>query len=189
MDAPEDPTPAEIIESALLETAPSPAPSDAISRLFASTALGLTALALIEVAGTIAVGLAVTTGRLNFLHRQGYAFLTQLEKSPVSLLLVLAAVLSAVAVYRFQTDARTTRLATLALWMTVAAAALIGVGSILAVLARFRVAELVATQPIDSITRRVLFSFVVRNFGAAVLTLLIAFGVLFGPRAKPDVIG
>lgn len=170
------------------DTAP-PEGTDATSRLFASAALGLAALALIELAGTIAVGLAVTTERLNFFHRQGYAFLTSLEKSPIALLLVAAAVLAALTTIRPQTDSTTARLARIALWSTVAAAAFVGVGSILAVLARFRVAELAASQPIDSITRRVLFTFVVRNFGAAVLALLIAFGALFRRTAKPVVVG
>jgi hypothetical protein len=52
---------------------------DGLSRVLASAGLGLAALGLIEVFGTIAVGLAVKTQRLSFPHRQGYAFLTQLE--------------------------------------------------------------------------------------------------------------
>lgn len=165
-----------------------PTPTDAQSRLLATAGVGLAALALIEVVGTIAVGLAVKTQRLSFVHRQGYAFLTQLEKSPVSLLLVVAAVLGAVALVRTQTDGRATQLATIGLWVSVVAAAFVGIGSILAVLARFRVAELATSQPIDSITRRVLFTFVVRNFGASVLALLIAFGALFRPKPKPAVV-
>ena len=161
---------------------------DALSRLLAQTGLGLAGLALVEVAGTIAVGLAVKTQRLSFLHRQGYAFLTQLEKSPVSLLLVIAAVLGAFAILRTPTDSRSERLGTIGLWVTVAAAVLVGVGSILAVLARFRVAELATSQPIDSITRRVLFTFVVRNFGAAIVALLVAFGTLFRPRPAAVVV-
>lgn len=157
-------------------------PVDLLSRLFATTSLGLVALAAVEVAGTIAIGLAVSTGRLNFFHRQGYAFLTQLEKSPIALLLVVAAFLAAYTTVALSTDARTARLARVALWATVATATLVAIGAILAVLSRFRVAELAASQPIDSITRRVLFSFIVRNFGAAVLALLIGFGALFRPR-------
>jgi hypothetical protein len=161
---------------------------DGLSRVLASAGLGLAALGLIEVFGTIAVGLAVKTQRLSFPHRQGYAFLTQLEKSPLSLLLVLAAVFGAITALRPEADRRSARLATIGLWVVVAAGALVGLGSILAVLARFRVAELATSQPIDAITRRVLFTFVVRNFGAAVLALLIAFGALFGPTPKPVVV-
>lgn len=163
---------------------PATEPVDGFSRLFTTGALGLAVLALVEVIGTVAVGLAVETERLNFFHRQGYAFLTQLEKSPVSLLLVVSVVFAAITTLRPQTDSRTARLATLALWVAVGTAALVGVGSILAVLARFRVAELASSQPIDSITRRVLFTFIVRNFGAAVLALLLAFGALFRPSSK-----
>ncbi|MDP1793301.1 MAG: hypothetical protein Q8K63_04105 [Acidimicrobiales bacterium] len=161
---------------------------DALGRLFASTALGLALLALIELAGTVAVGLAVTTERLSFPHRQGYAFLTSLEKSPVTLLLVVAAVFAAVTTLRAQTDSRTAQLARIALWATAVAAVVVGLGAILAVLARFRVAELAPSQPIDSITRRVLFSFIVRNFGAAVLALLVVFGALFRPSAAKPVV-
>ena len=46
-------------------------------------------------------------------------------------------------------------------------------------LARFRVAELVSSQPVDSLTRRVLVVFVIRNFGSAVVALLIAVSVAF----------
>lgn len=175
------------------ETADTPIPPptagiDLYSRLFASTALGLAVLGLIELAGTVAVGLSVETDRLGFLHRQGYAFLTQLERSPVSLLLVVAAVFAALTTLRPETDSRTAKLATYALWAIVAATVLVGLGSVCAVLARFRVAELPNADPIDPVTRRVLFTFVVRNFGGAMLAMLVACGALFRPKAKPVVV-
>lgn len=161
---------------------------DLLGRLLASTALAVAALCVLEMAGTISVGLAVDTERLNFLHRQGYAFLTLLEKSPVALGLILTAVLGAVALVRTETDTRSARLARLALWMAVGAAVVVGIGAVLAVLARFRVAELPNAEPINGITRRILFTFIVRNFGAAVLAMLVCFGALFRPPAKPVVV-
>ncbi len=165
--------------------APPPEPVDATARFLAGTGLALAALAALEVLGTITVGFAVKVSRLNFPSRQGYAFLTQLEKSPVGLLLVVAAVLGALATLRPRPDGRTAQLSTLALWVVIAGAAILGIGTILAVLARFRIAELPQSQPIDAITRRVLVVFVIRNFGAAVVALLVAVGAVFTLRARP----
>ncbi len=180
MDAAPDETPT--IDEPL--SAP-PEPVDATARLLAGTSLALAGLAILELIGTFTVGLAVNVKRLNFPSRQGYAFLTQLEKSPVGLLLVLAALIAAVATLRPRNDGRTAQLTKIALWIVVVAAVVLGIGTILAVLARFRVADLAANQPVDSLTRRVLVVFVIRNFGAAVVALLLAVGAVFTPRARP----
>lgn len=158
--------------------------TDGLSRVLATTALGLAVLSFVEIGGTIAVGLSVTTDRLSFVHRQGYAFLTQLEKSPVALMLVVAAVFAAITAVRAETDSRTAQMTRIALWVIGIGAVLVGLGAVLAVLARFRVAELTTAQPIDSITRRVLFTFIVRNFGCAVLALLISTSALFRPGVR-----
>ncbi|MEY2398940.1 MAG: hypothetical protein QOJ00_2114 [Actinomycetota bacterium] len=164
-------------------------PVDATGRLLSGVGLALAALALLELLGTMTVGLAVKTSRLNFASRQGYAFLTQLEKSPVGLMLVLASLAAAVAMLRTRPDGRTLQLSTLALWAVIVASVLLGVGTVLAVLARFRVGELAATQKVDALTRRVLVVFVIRNFGTAVTALLVAVGAVFGRRPRtPDVV-
>lgn len=168
------------------ETTPAPLePADATARLLAGTGLALAALAALELIGTITVGLAVHVSRLNFTSRQGYAFLTQLEKSPVGLVLVVAALVAALAALRTRSDARTAQLATIALWVVIGCAALLGIATILAVLARFRVGEIDPRQQVDPIMRRVLVVFVIRNFGAAVVALLVAVGAIFRPRARP----
>jgi hypothetical protein len=143
-------------------------------------AIAIALIAIAEMVGTMTVGLAVNVKRMNFPTRQGYAFLTNLEKSPVGLALIVAAVFGAIALAR-KRDGDVTNVTTIALWVVVAAAAVLGVGTILAVMARFRVAQLVATQPVDSLTRRVLVVFVIRNFGSAVAAALIAVGALFRP--------
>ncbi len=75
-------------------------------------------------------------------------------------------------------------MATPALWAVIVAGAVLAVATILSVMARFRVAELVASQPVDSLTRRVLVVFVIRNFGSAMVAVLIAVTALF--RVKPQ---
>ena len=157
---------------------------DGTARLLAGVGLALAGLAVFELVGTFAVGLSVKVARLNFGSRQGYAFLTQLEKSPVGLLLVVAAMAAAVAAIHPRLERRSAQLATIALWAVVAGAAILGIGTILAVLARFRVADLAQNQPVDGLTRRVLVVFVIRNFGAAVVALLVAVGAVFNLRAR-----
>ena len=163
-------------------------PVDATSRLLAGTGLALAVLALLELLGTTTVGLAVKSARLSAVSRQGYAFLTQLEKSPVGLVLVVAALAAAVAGLR-RIDGRTAQLTKAALWTIVVASVILGIGTILAVLARFRVADIAANQRVDSLTRRILVVFVIRNFGAAVVALLIAVGALFSPRPRSTDVG
>jgi hypothetical protein len=151
-----------------------------VNRVMSWAAVAIALIAIAEMVGTMTVGLAVNVKRMNFPTRQGYAFLTNLEKSPIGLALIVAAVFGAIALAR-KRDGDVTNITTLALWVVVVAAAVLGIGTILAVMARFRVAELVATQPVDSLTRRVLVVFVIRNFGAAVAAALIAVGALFRP--------
>lgn len=165
------------LEAPPAESAPKVA-VDPVHRIMATTGLGLAVLALAELLGTITVGLAVNVDRMNFPTRQGYAFLTQLEKSPVGLVLIVAAALAAIATLR-SADPKLSRAA---LWVAVGAGVLLGLGTLLSVMARFRVADLAASQPVDSLTRRVLVVFVIRNFGAAVLAVSIAAGALFQKR-------
>lgn len=157
---------------------------DGTARLLSGVALALAALGLLELIGTITIGLAVKTSRLNLLYRQGYAFLTQLEKSPVGLMLLVAAVAAAVAMLRTRGDRRSVQLSTIALWFVIVSAVVLGVGTVLAVLARFRVAELPGGQEVDPVLRRILVVFVIRNFGTAVTALLVAVGAVFGGRAR-----
>jgi hypothetical protein len=156
------------------------APGDPVNRVLSWAAVAIALISIAEMIGTLTVGLAVNVKRMNFPTRQGYAFLTNLEKSPVGLALIVASVFGAIAVLRPR-DGDQSNITTAALWGVVAAALVLGVGTILAVMARFRVAQLVATQPVDSLTRRVLVVFVIRNFGSAVTAALIAVGALSRP--------
>jgi hypothetical protein len=151
---------------------------DPTNRVLSWAALAIAAIAIAEMIGTMTVGLAVNVKRMNFPIRQGYAFLTNLEKSPVGIALIVAAVFGAIAIYR-RGESEASAPAKAALWAVVAASAILGVATILAVLARFRVAQLVSSQPVDSLTRRVLVVFVIRNFGSAIAAVLIAIGALF----------
>jgi hypothetical protein len=180
MDEPDEtrsvPAETEVVEVAAAPVPPAP-PVDPVNRVLSAAGLALAGIALLELLGTTTVGLAVKVQRMNFPVRQGYAFLTQLEKSPVGLVLVVAAVFASIAALRaVEGDAP---LARVALWVVVVGGALLGVATILAVMARFRVAQIVASQPVDALTRRVLVVFVIRNFGAAVIAVLLAIGTLF----------
>jgi hypothetical protein len=172
----------ERMEATEVSTTPPPT-VDGTSRVLSWAALAIAAIAIAEMIGTMTVGLAVNVDRMNFPIRQGYAFLTNLEKSPVGIALIVASVFGAIAIFRAGDDDPPT-LATPALWAVIGAGAVLAVATVLAVLARFRVAELVATQPVDSLTRRVLVVFVIRNFGSAMVAVLIAVTALF--RAKPQ---
>jgi hypothetical protein len=183
MDATDETTVA-ATEPAAAEPAPL---ADATSRLLGTVGLALAALAALELIGTVVVGLAVKVARMNFPTRQGYAFLTQLEKSPVALVLVVASVAAAASIIRSGADGSANRFAPIALWIVMVAAVLLGVGTILSVVARFRVAQLAPNQPVDALTRRVLVTFVIRNFGLAVVALLVAVGYLFQPRRPAPV--
>lgn len=165
-----------------------PARPDPITRLLATVGIGLAALALAELVGSVVIGFAVKVDKMNFFQRQGYAFLTQLEKSPVGIMLVVASVVTAVAVIRADREGNEEALGRYAAWLVIVAGAVLGIGTILAVLARFRVADLVAAQPVDAITRRVLVVFVIRNFGTAVVAILVAVGVAFA-RVRPSRVG
>jgi hypothetical protein len=155
------------------------APGDPTGRVLSWATFAIAVISMAELIGTMTVGLAVNVKKMNFPTRQGYAFLTNLEKSPIGLALIVAAAFGAIALLRRDNDQAT--ITTIALWAVVAASLVLGVGTILAVMARFRVAQLVATQPVDSLTRRVLVVFVIRNFGSAVTAALIAVGALFRP--------
>lgn len=148
------------------------------NRVLSWASLAIALLALAELVGTITVGLAVNVPQLNEIMSQGYAFLTDLEKSPVALGLIIAAVLGAIAVAR-RDDHESARVTTVALWVIVGAAVILGVATILAVMARFRVGEIRPDQGVDDITRRVLVVFVIRNFGGAIVAILIALSSLF----------
>jgi hypothetical protein len=147
------------------------------SRVLSWAGLAIAVLAMAEIISTMTVGLAVNVKKMNFPIRQGYAFLTMLEKSPVGLALIVAAVFALLAAAKAN-DGETKRLTTVALWIVIGTAAVLGVATILSVMARFRVAELVPDQRVDSITRRVLVTFVIRNFGAAIVAILLAVGGL-----------
>lgn len=150
--------------------------------LLATTGLALTILAGIELLLTIALGLAVEVNQLSRVARIGYAFLTQLEKSPLGLLLVVAAIVTAVAAKRAVPDSATERRTGLSAGLIIGFAAVLAIGSLLALVARYNVADLVESQKVDGVTVRVLAIFIVRNLGAAAVAIYVAGSAV---RARP----
>ncbi len=174
----------ETVETTVEPTSVVVVEADPVNRVLTWAAAAVALLGIAELVGTMGVGLAVNVKKMNFPTRQGYAFLTNLEKSPIGIALIVAAVFGALALARARAGDQT-QLTTVALWVVVVSSLILGVGTILAVMARFRVAQLVATQPVDSLTRRVLVVFVIRNFGSAVVAALIAVGAIFRPTPAP----
>jgi len=144
------------------------------SLLAANIALALAVCAGLELLLTIALGLAVDVNRLSQVSRIGYAFLTQLEKSPLGLFLVLAAAAAAIAAKWASPESTAGRRAGITAGLVMGFAVVLGIGTALALVARFDVADLVASQKVDSVTRRVLAIFVVRNLGAAAIAIVVA---------------
>ena len=142
--------------------------------LLATTGLALAVLVGLELLLTVALGLAVDVGQLSRVSRIGYAFLTQLEKSPLSLLLVIAAVATALAAKWAVPDSPADRRTGLTAGLIIGFAVVLGIGTVLALVAG-------STWPISSRPRRstasrgrVLAIFVVRNLGAAAVALVVA---------------
>ena len=142
--------------------------------ILAGAGLALAVLAGLELLLTITLGLAVPVDQLSRVSRIGYAFLTQMEKSPLGVVLVVAAIVTAVAAKTSEPASATERRAGLAAGLILGFAVVLGIGAVLALVARFDVADVMESQRVDGVTRRVLAIFVVRNLGAAAVAFVVA---------------
>lgn len=157
-----------------------------LAPLLANTALALAVLAGVELLLTIALGLSIRTEQLSRVSRIGYAFLTQLEKSPLGLLLVGAAILVAIAARWAAPKSSAESRVGLAAGLVLGFAVMLAIATILALIARFDVGDIVVEgrrpQLVDGVARRVLAIFVLRNLGAAAVALVVAGSAV---RARP----
>jgi hypothetical protein len=156
--------------------------------LLAWCGLALAVMATLEVVAIVAQGVAIHQARLGPVYRLGYAFLTNLDTVPLGLILLLAVVLVVLPVVAGRaTDEALDRQAAFTLGLVASFSLLIAVGSILAVAARVRVDHL-RSVAVTSLTWRVLISYLIRNLGTALISLLAAVVALrtrFGRTIAP----
>ena len=168
-DVPEtEPTP----EPAPVEVSQVPAaePRPNWAGLLTGTGLALAIVSALAFLGIIAQGFAVQQ-RLNLFDRLGVAFLQNLDDTPLGLMLIVATVVITLPVVLDAVrDARDDRRAQLALVLIALVAALVAVAAVVGVLPRLRLDD-ARGQEVTSATRRALATFLVRNFGTALVAL------------------
>lgn len=162
---------------------PAPEPS-ALAPLFANAALALVVLAGLELLLTVALGLSVKVQGLGRVSQIGYAFLSQLDKSPLALLLVIAAIVSAAASRWASPNSQAESRAGLTAGLVIGFAVLLAIGTVLGLVVRFELADLPGAQKVGPDTQRVLAIFIVRNLGAAAVALAVASSAM---RLQPQV--
>ncbi len=148
-------------------------------------AVALTALVALQVIGIIFQAGSLQATGLTYSDKLGYAFLQNLDQAPLGLELLAAVVLVLLPVIaRQRTTSGQDRAAMIVLVGTAALALLIAIGGIVGVPARLHIIDL-QNQKVTSVVRRVLFTFVIRNVGTAVLAgaaAIAAVRVRFAPR-------
>ena len=149
-------------------------------------AVALVALVALQVIGIIFQAGSLKATGLTYSDKLGYAFLQNLDQAPLGLELLAAVVLVLLPVIaRQRTTGSQDRAAMIVLVGTAALGLLIAIGGIIGVPARLHIIDL-QNQKVTSVVRRVLFTFVVRNVGTAVLAgaaAIAAVRVRFAPRA------
>ncbi len=154
--------------------------------LFTWIAVALVALVALQLVGIIFQAAALKANGLTFSDKLGYAFLQNLDQAPLGFELLVAVILAmAPVVARQRTTENQDRAAQFVLVAVAALALLIAIGGIIGVPARFHIIHLTPNAKVTSVVRRVLFTFVVRNVGTALLALAAAVGAVrarFAPR-------
>ena len=152
-------------------------------------AVALVALVALQVIGILFQAGALKATGLTYSDKLGYAFLQNLDQAPLGLELLAAVVLVLLPVIvRQRTTERQDRAAMIVLVVTAGLALLIALGGIIGVPARVHIIHLTPNQKVTSVVQRVLFTFVVRNVGTALLAgaaAIAAVRVRFAPRALP----
>jgi hypothetical protein len=150
-------------------------------------ALVLTALVALQVVGIVAqaVALGSEAKQLTFSDRLGYSFLQNLDQAPLGVELLIAVLLAlAPVIARAPTTASQDRSAQIVLVGVAGLALLIAIGGIIGVPARMHIIDLQKGK-VTGVVRWVLFTFVIRNVGTALLAMVVALAavrVRFTPR-------
>lgn len=152
-------------------------------------ALALVALVALQVVGIVLQASSLNAARLTFSDKLGYSFLQNLDQAPLGLELLAAVVLVLLPVIvRQRTTETQDRVAMIVLVGTAALAALIAIGGIIGVPARLHILD-IQNQEVTDVIQRVLFTFVIRNVGMAVLAgaaAIAAVRIRFTPRVAPS---
>jgi hypothetical protein len=173
-------------ETETIETPPAPAPPLWVG-LLTWVAVAIVALVFLQLIGIVwqASTLGEQAPTLNFSDRLGYAFLQNLDQAPLGLELLLAVVLVLVPIIlRVPTSKAQDRGAQIVLMGTVGIAFLIAIGGIIGIPARTHIIHMQKGK-VTGVVRTVLFTFVMRNVGTAVLAMIAAAAavrVRFVPR-------
>lgn len=164
------------------EDPPPPSPRSRLGAWAATVALAgllLALLQLLQVAGSVAEGLAVPSSGPQGLagdvwQRIGYAFLTNVTVANALVLVVAVLMAAAPAVLRASSGERSGRLAAeLTAIVTAVTAAALGLGSVLAVRTRLHQFALLH-QAVPSYQRRSLFTFVAGSVGGCIVAFMLA---------------
>ena len=130
-------------------------------------------VAALSLAGVIAQGFAVSE-RTGLAYKMGIAFLRNLDYTPVGIMAVLAVVLvAAPGLAGTPVTARQRRQATVAFGLVLAVCLVVVFGTVLGVITRLHFDD-----DLDSATRRVLATFVVRSMGPALIAFAAAMALL-----------
>jgi hypothetical protein len=132
-----------------------------------------------------ATALGSETKSLNFSDRLGYSFLQNLDQAPLGFELLVAVLLALLPVMlRQRTTANQDRIAQIVLIGVAGLALLIAIGGVIGVPARLHIID-IQNGKVTNVIRFVLFTFVIRNVGTALLAMIAALAAVtirFTPR-------
>lgn len=150
-------------------------------------AVALVGLVALQIVGIVlqASALGRDVESLSFANRLGYSFLQNLDQAPLAFELLAAVILVILPVITRQPTSRGhDRAAQIVLVGVAGLSLLIAIGGVLGVPARLEIIDL-SDGKVTPVIRRVLFTFVVRNVGMAILAMaaaLVCVRVRFAPR-------
>lgn len=161
---------AETTESAVATAPPGPPPPLWVS-LVTWVGVAIVALVLLQIVGIFFQASALNVSRLSYSDRLGYTFLQNLDQGPLGFELLIAVLLMVAPVAaRQRTSAGQDRAAQTVILVVAVLAFIIIIGGIIGVPARQHILKL-SNQKMTPVIRRVLYTFVIRNVGTALLAL------------------
>ena len=150
-------------------------------------ATALVVLVLLEIVGVFLQASALDVSRLTYTDKLGYTFLQNLDQAPIGFELLVAVLLVVAPVAaRQRTTIGQDRAAQTVILVSAILAFIIVIGGIVGVPAREHIIKL-SNQKMTPVIRRVLWTFLVRNVGTALLALATAVAavrVRFAPTSR-----
>lgn len=159
-------------------TAPAAPPPPLWVSLVTWVAVAIVALVFLQIVGIFFQASALNVSKLTFSDRLGYTFLQNLDQAPLGFELLIAVLLVIAPVAaRERTSTGQNTVAQIVILAAAALAFIIIIGGIIGVPARQHILHL-SNQKMTPVIRRVLYTFVIRNVGTAVLALGAAVGAI-----------